>query len=230
VRAVNPQLYTLPVPDPAPADIDSLIGLLSAEERARAQRYQHDADRRSYVAAHLLLRRRLGRLTGREDWNYTTNRYGRPELAPPCGDPPLRFNLSHTAGLVACGISLGVDIGVDVEWIDQATPVEGLANRFFAEAECRQLAQAAPERRRAMFFDLWTLKEAITKALGCGLALSLKDFAVTLDPLGVRFDSQPDGREGDWTLFLRRFPYHRVALAVRRPDAIVAWQCVEAFW
>ena len=43
------------------------------------------------------------------------NPYGRPEIQVEQGVPPLRFNLSHTTGLVTCAVTRSADVGVDVE-------------------------------------------------------------------------------------------------------------------
>lgn len=198
------------LPEPAPPALDGYIEILSAAERGRAKRFLYDRDRRLYIAAHALLRLCLRGASGRADWAFRTNEFGRPELAPSFGDPPLRFSLSHTAGLVCCALGWGHDIGLDGEAVREIDR-EGLARRFFAAPEI------APCRDR--FFEVWTMKEAVVKAMGGGLSIPLRQFAVALDPPSVTFD--PVLRETDdrWLLDRRGLARHHMALAVGRRHA-----------
>ena len=47
------------------------------------------------------------------------------------GTPDLRFNLSHTTGLIACALTVGREVGVDVERIDRKLTHE-VPERFFS--------------------------------------------------------------------------------------------------
>jgi 4'-phosphopantetheinyl transferase len=131
----------------------------------------------------------------------------------------LRFNLSHTAGLVACAVALDRDVGVDVEHLWPPTFDIGLARHHFAPAEVAGLEALPPEARRARFFALWTLKEAYIKARGLGLALPLERFAFDFEgpALGVRFDPELGDQPERWH-FARLQPtaVHALALAARR--------------
>ena len=92
---------------------------------------------------------------------------GRPVLGGAAAG--LHVALAHTHdGVVAVACSLAGPVGVDVEHLREL-PVAGLAARWFAQAECRWLAQLPPEARSAAFLLLWTQKEAVGKALGTGL-------------------------------------------------------------
>lgn len=54
-------------------------------------------------------------------WSFATNEHGKPFLSPDVGDPPFRFNLTHAAGLAACVVSYGLEVGVDVENLERKT-------------------------------------------------------------------------------------------------------------
>ena len=87
---------------------------------------------------------------------------GRPYFV---GEGAPDFNLSHTEGLAAAILGdsrVGIDVQVESESLD----VERLAARFFGENE-KALVRGAP---RALFFELWTKKEALGKCLGVGLS------------------------------------------------------------
>jgi 4'-phosphopantetheinyl transferase len=76
-----------------------------------------------------------------------------------------------------------VEVGVDVEEHRAAVDVEGLAPRLCAPPELEALRALAPAARRVAFFELWTRKEALLKAVGCGLGLPLPEVELAF-PLG----------------------------------------------
>jgi 4'-phosphopantetheinyl transferase len=165
--------------------------LLSAEESAREQRFRFQDDRDSYLLAHALVRSVLAELSGEPParLRFELGPHGRPELVPARPGPRLRFNLSHTRGLVACAVALEHDVGVDVEHVDRRVQIDQVAESVFSDAERAALARLPEDARRARFFELWTLKEAYIKAVGKGLSLRL--LSITLD-----LDGGPEPRIG----------------------------------
>jgi 4'-phosphopantetheinyl transferase len=149
-------------------------------------------------------------------WRFSLNTYGCPTIATPPGTG-LQFNLSHTDGLVACAVTRGMDVGVDVEQAERRVEIEWLARRSFAPTEAASVLAAPPEDQRELFFAYWTLKEAYIKARGMGLALPLDSFAFDLSQPSPRVaftDKCPDD-PGRWSFFRTRpTPEHRLALAV----------------
>lgn len=72
------------------------------------------------------------------------SRHGKPALVgvrPDPAEPPLRFNLTHTDGLVGVAVALGKEVGLDAEAVRRRTrgDVLRLARRRFAGAEVAQL-------------------------------------------------------------------------------------------
>jgi len=197
--------------------------VLSDDERARAARYFFDRDRHTYLAAHALVRTRLSQVTGVDpcDWTFVTNKYGRPEIATPAEHVRLRFNLSHTRGLVACALTWQRDVGVDVENLERQEGSLDVARRFFAASEVEALGCVAEEHRRRRFFDYWTLKESYIKARGMGLSLPLGQFAFDVadeQAIAISFGPEIDDDPQHWEFHASRpTPQHRLALAVRRP-------------
>src|SRR5262245_60054247 len=83
-------------------------GLLPADETARAERFWHAADCHRFVTARAIVRMMLSRYVERppQVWQLRIESHGRPEIANlPAGAPDLRFNISHTDGLVACAFT-----------------------------------------------------------------------------------------------------------------------------
>lgn len=56
-----------------------------------------------------------------------------------------------------------------------------VAKRFFAKEEYELLLQKEGEERRALFYELWTLKESYVKYKGMGLALPFHQFCFERD-------------------------------------------------
>jgi 4'-phosphopantetheinyl transferase len=203
---------------------DRAEALLSAEERARMRRFRWQDDRRRYLGAHALVRTALSRrrpTTRPESWQFVLGEHGRPEVAPePQSD--LRFNLSHTNGIVACVVTTERDVGVDVERLESAPPdlalLEGLA-----QSEARDVEAQPSDTRQARFLAIWTLKEAYLKARGLGLAMGLDQFAFELGgveqeatqspEIRVRFEPGANDDPRRWH-FMRLSPGPRHVLAV----------------
>ena len=204
------------------AAIADAISMLPADELAHYHRFHFARDARDYAAAHALLRRTLSSHAGCApiEWRFAKTEAGKPFLID-SGDFHASFSLSHTRGMVACALTEGADVGVDVECVDRDVNAGDIAARFFAPAEAAHLMQLEAGSRRDRFFDLWTLKEALVKALGGGMAMSLSLLAFTIEPDGrVSLEAPPDVETSSWQFSLiAPSPRHRLAVAVRRsPD------------
>ncbi len=110
------------------------------------------------------------------DWQFDKTPAGKPFLRGADAACGASFSLSHTRGMVACAVTRDADVGVDVEGTDRDVRAGDISARFFASSETAALARLAPELRTRRFFDLWTLKEALIKATGLGLAHSMDRF------------------------------------------------------
>src|SRR5262245_8151055 len=80
--------------DQPAAGIAAFMRVLSADERARAEKFHFEADRKRHVIGRGLSRRLLGHCLGRpaDGLQFQCNEFGKPDLAPGPG-PPLRFNI-----------------------------------------------------------------------------------------------------------------------------------------
>jgi 4'-phosphopantetheinyl transferase len=199
---------------------------LSREERARAERLRGEPLRHAFAVARALLRGSLSRYcdVAPEQWSFAAQAYGRPYVAGPAHAPPLRFNLSHTRGLIACAVTRDVEVGCDVEDLERRTEPLPLAERYFAPREVAELKGLAPEPQRARFLEYWTLKEAYLKARGLGLRVPLERFVFELPaqgPIRAHFEAGLDERPERWQFaLLRPTRSHVLALAAERPAAV----------
>ena len=195
---------------------------LTDEDRARAERFRRASDRVRFVAARFLLRVALRRRFGASDATLISPPGGKP-LARGTGLPAnLDVNLSHAGDLVACVLGIGVSVGIDVEPINRVIDAAEIARAQFAQEEQASGLDALT------FLRMWTLKEAVAKASGLGLALDLSAFACATDPPRLLRSAPALGPKDAWRLESWQDSSHVVALAVRgATDRVVRPQRVD---
>ena len=203
------------------SDLTAMDALLSEDERDRRDRFVFARDRRDYTAAHALLRTVLSRYgdLSPHKWRFQTNRFGKPSLVDSqAAKGALAFNLSHTAGLVACAVTSGSRIGIDVEQCDRVNDCLALASHYFTPDECALLSACSREQLNTRFIELWTLKESYIKAVGVGLTLPLNAFGFSIDDGSALSFSCP-GDATAWQFWLAEVAAARVAIAVPQGGA-----------
>ncbi|HEY2251628.1 MAG TPA: 4'-phosphopantetheinyl transferase superfamily protein [Planctomycetaceae bacterium] len=171
----------LDLPEPA---ITGLRALLPADEEARAARYLFDKHRRRFIACRGQVRRILAAYLNADaiEISFRHGARGKPALAAPWMDSQIQFNVSNSHELALCAVCLDRDLGVDVEYVQRPTEIDGLAERFFAPREVDTLRSLPDDQRIRAFFHCWTRKEAVLKAVGIGLGMPLNQVEVTLAP------------------------------------------------
>ncbi|MCM5558983.1 4'-phosphopantetheinyl transferase superfamily protein [Pleomorphomonas sp. JP5] len=166
--------------------------LLDATERRRAERFLREEDRQRYVRAHAAMRRILAQASGwrPDELVFVTGEYGKPALA---GGSPC-FNLSHSGDHAVLATSFEAEIGIDIE--ARATDTLRIAKLVLAEGEMEAFLAQPADARDAAFLRAWTRKEALLKALGCGLVLDPRSVEVGLG----NEPSTPELAGQKWTL------------------------------
>lgn len=145
----------------SPDEVRGSPGWLTQVERERAAKFRREADRRSFVAAHLLVRLCAARLTGTAPADFTLLQrceihglgHGRPFLEQA---PHLGVSLSHTDGYVCAAVGEGL-VGVDAERVPPGPLDESLARQSLTENE-----RAGVHDNRDLV-RLWVRKEALIK-------------------------------------------------------------------
>lgn len=152
-----------------------LLKLLPKETIKKVNGFAHSNDTQRSLLGELLARHLLHKATGESlpDEAFTAGEKGKPAHD---GFRGIHFNITHSGDWVAVAISSGC-VGVDVERMRKIP--EGVARRFFSEAENQWLDSSKTEaERKDIFFTLWTLKESFLKAIGKGLTKSLSSFTI----------------------------------------------------
>jgi len=159
-------------------------GVLAPAERARASQFRWDFHRDSFMRRRIALRMILGGYLGvsPHDVAFIVNEFGKPSVVPRQGRRGLSFNTSHSETIAAIAVARSGRIGIDVEHVKPLAEADSVAERFFADGERAALATLAPRDRVDGFFNAWTRKEAVVKALGGGLSIPLNSFEVSLLP------------------------------------------------
>lgn len=161
-------------------EVSAAVAVLSEDERARADRFAFDRDRRRFIIARARLRHLLGaRLeTAAEAIEFSYGTQGKPSLR----GSDWRFNVSHCDDLAVFAFCRHHEVGIDVESVRSLEDADAIAARFFSPRENAEYRSLQPAHRPRGFFNCWTRKEAFIKATGDGLAHPLDAFDVTLTP------------------------------------------------
>lgn len=197
-------VWCLPL-DLAPSEIDELRAVLSADERARAERFHFERHRRRFIACRGQVRKLLaGYLeTGAEQIAFRYGPQGKPALDDSPRDPGIAFNVSNSHEAALLAVARDCELGVDLEHVRVPHDFDGLAAQFFARVEVDSLREIPEDERLTAFFNCWTRKEAILKATGTGLSFPLDRVVVSLLPEEparvVAFDDDP-AAPGQWWL------------------------------
>ena len=175
---------------------------------AAARRYRRWEDRQASLLGKLLLEaqvKRAGLDTSLDQ--FRSSAQGRPWLPGRCD-----FNISHSGSRVICGWSHRGRIGVDVELHRPELRLADFQALLSAD-ELLELNMAADPARELI--RIWTLKEAVAKAEGSGIAgAAVPDCAGCRPGRPVQFGGR------DW--YLRGFEDagHRIACAAEDAAAL----------
>lgn len=205
-------------------EISRLARMLPDLELRRAARQPFEARRRDLLISGAALRSILATYLGADPGavRFSIDSGGKPRLDAAWNAMPLSFNLSHSRGRALVAVTLGREIGVDLERLRRDLPIDRLASRFFSPREIAALRSTPEELRPAAFFACWTRKEAFVKATGAGIFRQpLQSFAVSVDPgVGPVPLEIPghDAEAGRWRLeSIAATPGYAAAVAVEGP-------------
>lgn len=128
-------------------------------------------DAQMSLLGRILLEKGLTLLGGNEDVKNIIryNQYGKPFFA----NNNIEFSISHSSDIVTCALIDNYVIGVDIEKIVNINIDEYSA--FMTKNERKTINNKSSI---VTFFNYWTQKEAVLKAVGQGLNLDLQSFEI----------------------------------------------------
>lgn len=153
--------------------IEIYLQLLSQLVPKQLDAFAHRADFKQYQQQ-LIYAYRAERLAAQlgvlaQDLQFEKTEHGKPFLG---NYPELAFNHSHGREHYALALSQQVqDVGVDIESLQRKVRFQALAEHAFHPEEYQHW-QATGQSPK-YWFQVWTAKEAILKACGLGIRLSL---------------------------------------------------------
>ena len=176
-----------------PCDVRRRLGLgaLDETERARAARISNRARHDHFIAGRALLRHCLSAAAGNAVrpacWQFMNGACGKPSVKP--GLPQIRFSISHAEGLVAVAASSVSKIGIDLELVTGAQDTRPAPDQL-TRRERAWLREHSEADRWLAFLQLWTAKEAVSKATGLGCSVDFRDIEIDVPAGRARC---PDG-------------------------------------
>lgn len=168
--------------------------LLSDKEQEKASGFVVLSAAQSYMRTRVLLRMVLSKylLVLPESITIETEAKGKPCLSAN-SQAWLRFNVSHTDGLLLVGCARTKAVGVDCEQTSRQANYTSIAKKQFTDQEYGWIIDAVPEEQASRFWRLWVAKEACLKLGGMGLTKGLDAFQFEADSNGSLLLSQdPD--------------------------------------
>lgn len=183
---VNITVYLISL-DKIPSDFysQSISQLLTLDEQYHLAKIKCKRRYREYLCGHILARVIIAHHQN-TTWHsiiLQTDKQGKPYITT--AGTRIFFNISHSEEWWTLALGEAGEIGVDIEspcnrsLVDEDVPP--IAKRNFSAQENRLLNSAPIEFRKKHFYRIWTIKEAILKAVGVGLTgPALKDIETGL--------------------------------------------------
>jgi 4'-phosphopantetheinyl transferase len=205
--------------------IEEIRGILSHDEQQKADRFHHHSDRKRHTIARGLLRLVIASLsnTPPQLLKIVGAPNGKPQLS--YDQSRIEFNISHSAEIIYVVVANGRAVGIDVEKVQVDFPFETIARDNFSATEFNELMALDPVLRLDGFFTCWTRKEALSKAIGKGLAALSDPSAKSLFgylPLPTGISNVKESAVANWTLLdLPTDPGYKAALAFEGTDCRV---------
>ncbi len=156
------------------------VSLLDDSEKARGLRFRSVCARREFVLCRAALRVSLAERLGcsGERLSFGFLEHGKPYARLADRSVDIAFNVSHSGGHGLIAITDKASVGVDVEERAPQRDLDGIGSLVYGPRERRFLGNASDREKVQIFYRLWSMKEALIKALGTGFSLNPSGFEV----------------------------------------------------
>ncbi len=182
---------------------DHLLSILAQDERQRADKFLFPKDRLRFSRTRFALRLILSQYLKcqAEEIKFHYGEKGRPELAWP-DQKNLNFNLSHSDDFALIAVAKNRHIGIDINAVSGPSNWREMAKRSFSATEQSSISALDKPQQVLGFHQIWTQKEAYTKALGLGYSYGFQNFSVRigLNKFGLQTDTNSPTAPDNWTL------------------------------
>lgn len=148
---------------------NELLSFLPLHLQLKVKKYRKFNDQQNCLLGKVMIYLGYYHTTGKElDFNSLVYKKSKK---PYILDSEMEFNISHSENTVICGYGKQ-DLGIDLEKV-QNIDLSGFKD-VFTSTELLEIKKKGNEK----FYELWTKKEAFSKAVGKGLSINLKHIKV----------------------------------------------------
>lgn len=164
--------------------ISQLWACLSAKEKEQASRYHTGLLTKRYIISHGILRCILSYYAKQlpQCLKFTYNKHGKPFLEK----SHIQFNTSHSHNMACYTVSFNYMVGIDIECQDHTLDVIELLDLVFTKKEIALFNTFEQRDQHKIFYNLWTKKESLVKAIGLGLSYPIN----TIEVLSLILDNK----------------------------------------
>lgn len=198
---------------------------LSINEKRNAARFTYDIDTYLYSVRHNLLRIIIGYYHNchPSKIKFNSNHYLKPHIVHP--NTNIQFNISASSNRFVAAFCQLQTIGVDIELIRQIDDIPQLINDYFTKEESDWVNAQTSDKMSSAFFQIWSKKEALIKAIGKGLNIEL-------NKIDVRSDTAIVNGERMWHLIpLSIFDDCAGAIAINNSNVIPSFfNTIDLLW
>ncbi|MES2615190.1 MAG: 4'-phosphopantetheinyl transferase superfamily protein [Bdellovibrionota bacterium] len=154
---------------------------LSQHELDRANAFHNKKDRSCFITARSILKKILSKYTNIPIHKIilSYSEFGKPYLASEENVLPIQFSVTHSNNVIVLAFTLESPIGVDIEQLSPIPDFDSIAKIVFSEIEYDTWSNISFENKLQFFYQLWTYKESVIKALGYGFSYDTKKFTIT---------------------------------------------------
>lgn len=148
--------------------------ILSPDEKERALSFKTKDLQNRYTISRGTLRRLLSCYLNIPaiDLKFTYNPQDKPKIE---NSQNIFFNLSHSKNIGLIAISKRIEIGVDLEFVDDSVDIDSISKIIMTISELEIFNSLSKDKKIQSFYENWTKKEAFIKCLGLGLSFDLKN-------------------------------------------------------
>jgi 4'-phosphopantetheinyl transferase len=130
--------------------------------------------------------------------------YGKPSMKHPS---ELKFNISHSGEMWILGLTKNTEIGIDIELVQNSFSYSLILDMVLSENEKKFFSLLYKKEKDKTFFDIWTKKEALLKAIGVGLSTPMTAIEI--------FGQETGAKTSNFFFKDRKFKLTNIALSSR---------------
>lgn len=149
--------------------------ILTDKERHRADSYRHQKDQRRFVLGRLWQRCVIAESVNcsPSDVVFHEDEKSAPKILIGGRELAFGYSYSKSASVGCVFLSPTIPVGVDIESVRHVPEAFDIAAHHFSVAERAKLSSVDAADLDLTFLAVWTMKEAVTKALGVGITTTL---------------------------------------------------------